>query len=138
MSEKQSASGEWPRGRKAAEWASLGVSATLVLGVASYLCYEVWRPHSEIIPVTVRPLPGEAGEVPGGYVLPVEVHNGGSNTLHHLKVRVSHRAPGGKDEEQEFTVDYLGERATRRVYVYFDRDPRPLSVTATPLNYTTD
>ena len=38
-------------------------------------------------------------------------------------------------EEQEFEIDYLGERATQKVYLYFDKHPRDLRVEAHPKSY---
>lgn len=125
-----------PTGRKVAEWVTLGASVALVLAVAGYLFREAMRDHPAAVPVTVRVLADEAREVDGRFVVPVEVTNRGERTLKGLTIQVTIRggAPGGR-EPADVTLDYLGEKARGRVYLYLDQHPRDLGVEARAYRY---
>ena len=131
--------GDQPSGpRKLAEWVSLGVSALLILALATYLVLQARRGNDPYVPAEARPLLDQVRQVGTMFILPVEITNGGRRTLRALKVEVTHQGPDGKDESQELDLDYLGERSTQKVYLYFDRHPRDLKVEAKPLHYQVD
>lgn len=123
-------------GRKLAEWVTMGVSAVLVLGVAGCLLYQALRTEPPFVPARVRVLSDQARESDGRYIVPVEVSNGGVRTLKEIKVKVTYRpAQGGGEETGDFVIDYLGGRATQKVYLYFEKHPRELKVEASPFQY---
>jgi uncharacterized protein (TIGR02588 family) len=122
-------------GRRLAEWVTLGVSAVLVAGVAGFLLYGALQEQPPFVPVDVRVLTELAREDGGRYIVPVELRNRGRRTVKDLQVRVRYESAGGGKESGDFTVDYLGDRATQKVYLYFDRHPRDLRVDATPFAY---
>jgi uncharacterized protein (TIGR02588 family) len=125
-----------PTRRKFAEWVTLGVSVVLVLAVAAYLFLEAVKEHPAAVPVTVRVLTEEVQEVEGTFVVPVEVMNRGERTLKELTIKVTFAGGStGGQEPGDITIDYLGEKAKERVYLYLDVHPRELRIAARPLSY---
>lgn len=127
-----------PAGRKLAEWVTLTLSALLVLGVAAYLVYEALRETAPFASVEVQVRTERAQQKGGRYIVPVEVRNGGRQTLKDLKLEVTYRWADGAAERGDVLIDYLGERSSHTVYLYFDRAPEDLQVTATPFAYQLD
>jgi uncharacterized protein (TIGR02588 family) len=124
-----------PAARKLAEWVTMGLSVLVVAGVAGVLGYQATREKHAFVPAEMTPLLEEVREVNGQYILPLEVKNRGRRTLHGFKARVTSHPAQGPPEEREFEIDYLGEGATQKTYLYFDRHPRDLRVRAQPLGY---
>ena len=122
-------------GRKLAEWVTMGLSVVLVLGTVGYLVYLGLRGDPPLVPVQITVLADQSREKAGRYVVPVEVRNQGQRTLKNLKVRLSQRTAGGREEAGDLTIDYLGERATATVYVYLNKDPREQPLEVEPSNY---
>lgn len=127
--------GQRPPERKLAEWVTMGVSAALVLGVAGFLVHQVTLERTPFVAVEVRPLLEEAREEQGRYILPVEVKNRGHHTLQDFEGQVVYRSPEGERETRTFKIDYLGEQSEQKVYFYFERPPREISVEARPHSY---
>ncbi len=121
--------------RRLAEWISLGVSVVLLVATASYLVVQGLRGQSAFVPVTVTVLENEAATVASQYILPIEVHNLGQQTIRAFTGEISIPLSDDETESHEFTIDYLGVRAREKVYVYFDHDPRCRDVRAKPLTY---
>ena len=123
------------RVRTLAEWVSLGISALLILALAGYLLRESGRGDTPYVRTEVRPLLDQVRQEGSTFILPVEITNGGRRMLRALKVEVTYQGPDGKEESRELDIDYLGERSSQTVYLYFDRHPRDLKVEAKPLHY---
>lgn len=124
-----------PQGRALAEWVSLGISALLLLGITAFLVYEGLREPPPFIPAEVRPLVEEARRVGGQYVLPIEVRNEGDRAFRSLEIEATYRGPDGREETQEMTLDYLGERSSEKLYLYMDQDPRATPVRTRAAHY---
>ena len=124
--------------RRAAEWVSLGISVALICLTAGYLVYDGLRSRSPVVPVDVRVELDRAVDTGGRYVLPLLVRNLGQRTLRDVRVEVSHQSDGAARQTQDFDIDYLGERAEQRIFVYLEEDPRTLSVEARAMQYRLD
>ncbi len=122
-------------GRKLAEWLTLGLSATLVLGVAAFLLYSALQDHPRFVPLEVRVLIEDARESGGHFIVPVEVRNLGRRSLKEITVRFSHASADGTQESGDFVVDHLGEGASHQAYLYLDQDPRAAKPDATASDY---
>ena len=133
--EEDSGAKDRPAGRKLAEWVTMGVSLLVVAGVAGVLGYQATREKHAFVPAEMTPLLEEVREVKGQYILPIEVTNRGGRTLQGFKARVTSHPAQGPAEDRDFEIDYLGEGATQKIYLYFDRHPRDLRVRAQPLGY---
>ena len=127
---------ERPTRRKVAEWVTLCASILLIASVAGYLVYDLLRPQRPTVPVEVRVLTDQARAEGDLYVVPMEVHNRGSRTLSDLKVLVNWQSRGGGEtKRQDVTIQYLGEGASTKAYLYFDQHPRELHINAQPFGY---
>ena len=132
MSQQQN---ERPAGRKIAEWFTLGTSIVIVLAVTGYLFVEAIKEHPPVVPFEMRVLIHEARATEGGFVVPLVVTNRGERTVKELNIRVTTNAGGDKEDTEDVTIDYLGEKASERVYLIFDRDPAALRPQARPVSY---
>ena len=132
MSKQQS---ERPAGRKLAEWITLGTSIVIVLAVAGYLLVEAMREHPPVVPFAMRVLSDEARATESGFVVPLVVTNRGEQTVKELVIRVTTNAGSDKERFEEVTIDYLGEKASERVYLVFDHDPAVSKPLARALSY---
>ena len=122
--------------RKFAEWVSLALSAVIIVILAGYLLFEAVTGSGPIVPAEARVRLDQISHAGERYVVPVEVSNRGERTMRDAKVEVTHRtAQQMPSETQDFTIDYLAERSSQTVYLYFDRDPAQLDVRATVLHY---
>lgn len=128
------------RRRRLAEWLSLGASVLLIAALAGYLVFEAVRSRSPFVPVEVRIELDRAQRSAGRFILPVTVRNHGNHTLRDVRVVIEHRAASGDGEMQshDFDIDYLGERAEQRLFVYLDEDPRTLTIEARAAQYRLD
>lgn len=137
MSERNT--GEMPEvgavGRRVAEWITLSVSTLLILGIAGYLVYEMTRSGGPHVTVEARVLFAEVRHEGGRHILPIEIENPGRRTLRDVQIEVRLRPPNGPRETRELTIDYLGEKARQKVYLYLDWPPKPGSVRVAPLLY---
>ena len=71
--------------------------------------------------------------------MPVTVKNLGDHTLRDLRISIDHQRPGGGEKQtQDFDIDYLGERAEQRIFIYLDEDPRTLTIEARAVQYRLD
>ncbi|HVL40452.1 MAG TPA: hypothetical protein VM328_13765 [Fimbriimonadaceae bacterium] len=103
------------------EWTVFGVSAALILAMASWLVYD-WR-----TPKTDRPLlrielgePISDGDV---HSVPVTMRNEGDVTAESVTVLVTLTARGGKEEQAELQVPFIPRRSVRNGWVHFHSDP---------------
>jgi uncharacterized protein (TIGR02588 family) len=133
--EGRGAHGGRTAGRLVAEWVTMGISAAIILGVAGFLVWQGMNQESVFVPAEVKVRLDQTVERGGRYVVPVVVENLGRRTLKDFKVRVSFKAESGERESDDLVVDFLGERATEVLYVYFERDPRELGVEARVFSY---
>ena len=122
--------------RKFAEWVSLAVSIVIIVTLAGYLLYEAVTGGGPIVPAEARVRLDQVSRAGERYVVPVEVSNRGERTMRDAKVEVTHKpSPDMPPQTQDFTIDYLAERSSQTIYIYFDRDPAQLDVRATVLHY---
>jgi uncharacterized protein (TIGR02588 family) len=129
--------GERPAGRRLAEWFTLGISTLLVVAVAGILAYEAMRGDSPFVPISVEVMKDEAVKVGQQYVVPVQVQNRGAKTVRDLTLRVKQN--GGREQDgHELRIDYLGEGAEQRVYVYLQSDPREEKLEVRAVAYQVD
>jgi uncharacterized protein (TIGR02588 family) len=129
--------------RRLAEWVSLGVSVVLIVAVSGYLVYDGVRSRSPFVPVEVRIELDRSQQRAGRHIVPVSVKNLGEHTLRDLRVTVAHRPRNGGDargekQSQDFDIDYLGERAEQRIFIYLDEDPATLTIEARATQYRLD
>ena len=127
-----------PVQRKLAEWITLSASILIVALVAAYLIYDSTRPQQPSVPIEVRVQTAQAREEGGRYIVPVEVRNHGDRTVNALKIQVTWITPNGQPTESDFTIDYLGERASKTAYLHLDHPPDQLKLTARPFTYQLD
>jgi uncharacterized protein (TIGR02588 family) len=118
-------------GRKLAEWITLAISVVIVGGVAVYLIYQSTQDHPPQVPARVELKLDELVQQNGQYIVPVEVTNNGRRTIQDFTGTLTQ--PSVKD--REFKIDFLGERASQKVYFYFDQDPRQLQLAAQAASY---
>jgi|GEM_PF-3151722 len=116
----------------------MAISAVLVLATAGYLIYRATREQVEAVPVRIAARVDESQAVEGGYVLPVDVQNLGDHTIHQFRGQVSWQDEAGYQQQREIEIDYIGERATQRVYLIVPDNPRRLQIAATPHSYLLD
>ena len=128
------------RRRRLAEWVSLGISVLLIAALAGYLVLEAVRSRSPYVPVEVRIELDQAHRTAGRFILPVTVKNLGNHTLRDVRVVIALRpgSGGGENKSQDFDIDYLGERAEQRLFVYLDEDPQTLTIEARAAQYRLD
>ena len=127
--------------RKLAEWVTLSASIILVAAVAVFLIYQSTRPQTQAVPVEVRVKVEQAKLEAGRYIVPIEVHNRGTQTVSNLKIQVrpspagEARDAGDAGGQNDLLIDYLPANLSQTLYLYFDRDPRQLKIEAQPVAY---
>ena len=134
MNEEHAARGP----RRLAEWVSFAVSLALVLGVVAHLLWRMREPVTEVVSARVTPQLAQVSEQSGRFVLPLAIENPGARTVRDLQVRVNYRGARGATESMELLIDSVGQSSEQLVYIYFDDDPRSLSVRAEPISYRVD
>lgn len=134
MSEEQASRGP----RRLAEWVSFAVSLALVLGVVAHLLWRMREPVTEAVSARVTPQLAQVSEQSGRFVLPLAIENPGARTVRDLQVRIEYRGARGATESMELLIDYVGQASEQLVYIYFEDDPRSLSVRAEPISYRLD
>ena len=134
--DERSESGKSAASRRLAEWVSLGISALLIASTVTYLIVQGLRGQSEFVPLAIDIVDDGISQVADQYIVPIEVHNRGQQTIRSFTGEI--RLGGAEGESHEFTIDYLGVRATEKVYVYLHRDPRSEDVRVTALTYQVD
>jgi hypothetical protein len=65
------------------------------------------------------------------------------STKRDLRVTIGHRRAGaggggGETQSQDFDIDYVGERAEQRIFIYLGEDPRTLTIDARATQYRLD
>ena len=120
--------------RLVAEWVSLGISLLLILGLSAYLVREGLSGKTELT-VQIRPVWDEIQRAHGRFVVPIEIRNAGPRTMRELKIGISYLDADGEKQEQEASIDYLGEKSHTRVFIFTPTDPRRARLEAIPLLY---
>jgi uncharacterized protein (TIGR02588 family) len=115
------------------EWLVFGVGALLVSTTVGYLAYDA---------IAVTPSPpslearlGEPVPSPGGFSVPVVVHNCGTQAAASVVVRVEKRSSDGDTESAELTLDMLPGEASREGTVVFSGDPGSAELSALPVSF---
>ena len=122
-------------GRSTAEWTTLGISITVVLGILGLITYLYvsggGEPPSIMVETKIRELRSEAN----GYYLPVEVVNEGDRTAEEVRVEAELDTGTGQPETAEITVTFLagGERVTGTFI--FSEDPSAGDLTVQAVSY---
>ena len=130
--------GKEHRGRKLAEWVSLGLSLLLILGIGGYLLTEALRTGEPFVVAEAHLQHDRTVKKGETYILPMEVRNMGEHALRELKVQVTYTPPGGEEETRDIDVTYLGASSSQTMYLYFKDDPKTLNIKAEPLVYNLD
>jgi uncharacterized protein (TIGR02588 family) len=110
-------------GRSAAEWASLGISIAIILGVVGLVLYEQLTRRDDPAMVEVRPDLAGVRHAGATYYLPLEIANTGGETAEDVTVAVELTPPGGEPEQAEVTIRFLAGGASQRATVAFQSDP---------------
>lgn len=118
------AGGEEPRpGRSAAEWASLGISLTIVLILVGLMSFQQFAGGSRPPTIEGTPRMERVRRAGDAYYVPVEIANRGDLTAEDVRVRLSHASDGGRQQSSELHLDYLAGGAIAKGTVVFGEDP---------------
>ncbi|MBW3623537.1 MAG: hypothetical protein KY468_09030 [Armatimonadetes bacterium] len=126
------------KGRKLAEWISLGISVLLIAWIAGFLLFEAMQADGPHVLAEAKLLFDKMERKENTYILPMEVSNKGEHAIRSLRIQVTYDPPDGKEESRDVTLDYLGEGSTQEMYLYFQHDPKTLNVKADPQYYNLD
>ena len=110
--------------RSTAEWITLGVSLSIVLGLLGLLTYLSFRGSEEPVRIEVQAQLDSVREEGGVFYLPVEITNRGDTTASGVQVELSLSDSQGNQQSSSFTVQFLPGRAAARGEAVFTIDPR--------------
>ena len=121
--------------RSTAEWTTLGISITIVLGILGLITYLYISGGGERPNIAVDAKFEELRSEPSGYYLPVEVINEGDRTAEDVRVEVELDSSNGQPETSEISVMFLagGERMTGTFI--FEEDPTQGELTIRAISY---
>ena len=117
--------------RKLAEWVTLLTSVVVIVALIAYLVHDALTPASPYVEILARPSYGEVSRAGNRYVLPIDVESRADRAVTRVNIRIT--VAGAPVEDVE--IQYLGKRATTRIYRYFDQDPRTLRIEIAPTHY---
>lgn len=122
-------------GRSTAEWTTLGISITIVLGILGLITYLYVSGGGAPPRITVETKIEELRTEANGYYLPVEVINEGDRTAEEVRVEAELDSGTGQAETAEITVTFLagGERVSGTFI--FSEDPRAGDLTVQAISY---
>lgn len=123
------------RSTSAAEWVTLGISATIVLGLLALTTHFYVVASTDPVMVEVEPRPAEVYQAGERYYLPVTVHNRGGETGEEVRVRVTLTGATGRQETADLMVQFLAGGSMTRAVVVFASDPREGQIEAGVVSY---
>ena len=123
--------------RARVEWATLLVSAALLLAVVAVLTHAQLTAGDPAPHIEVRADVAAARRDGETYLLTVHVHNRGRAGARDVQLRVS-PAPGGSDEAVDLTLDVLPPGASETAVVVLRSDPARTPVEARVVSYLSD
>jgi uncharacterized protein (TIGR02588 family) len=110
-------------GRTVAEWTTLSISVSLILGLIALVTYVSISGGNQPPSVEVRPLVQEMRHEGETYYLPVAVTNRGGRTAEEVMVMAELVAGEGPPETAEFALDFLAGGETTEGTTVFATDP---------------
>lgn len=121
--------------RSTAEWVTLGVSLAAVLAVVGLVVFLYIRGETRPPTIAVEPSMENIRQGTGGYYLPVDVTNGGDQTVEDVRIEAELVTGSGHPQTLEFSIQYLagGEHA-QGTFVFQD-DPRQGELTIGAISY---
>ena len=121
------------------EWATLLVSAALLLLVAGLLTYAHFAEGERAPALEARAAVDEARRDGEAFHLPVHVHNRGRAGARDVQVRVEFTRPtGASDESIDLTLDLLPPGANETAVVVLRSNPARVPIEARVVSYLTD
>jgi uncharacterized protein (TIGR02588 family) len=110
------------RRRSVAEWTTLAISLTIIVGLVALVTYVSITGGNEPPIVEARPLAAEVRHEGDAYYLPVAVTNRGGRTAEQVLIQAE-LAGDGSSETSEFTIDFLAGGETTEGTAVFAKDP---------------
>ena len=122
------------------EWATLIVSAALLLGVAAILVHAhiTAGDPAPLIETRVDTASARREDGTDTFHVPVLVHNRGRAGARDIQVRVAPVRPGGGGDTVDLTLDVLPPGASETAVVVLRGDPTRIPVEARVASYLTD
>ena len=109
--------------RSAAEWTTLAISISIILGLVILVTYVSVTGGNEPPIIEMRPLLAEVRHAGNSYYLPVAVTNRGGRTAEQVLVQVELTGGDESSETSEFTFDFLASGETADGTAVFATDP---------------
>lgn len=115
------------------EWIAAGIGGFLVFGAVGFMLHEaVTLPDTPPrIEITIDSIVAQ----PSGYLVRVRAHNRGYSTAAALEIEGELVADTGIVQTSRTTIDYVPERGSRTAGLFFDHDPRILTLRLRPVGY---
>jgi len=118
----------------AAEWVTLGISSTIVIGLIALTTYFYMIASTDPVMVEVEPRPAEVYQAGDRFYLPITVRNRGGETGEEVRVRVTLTGAAGR-QEADLMFQFLAGGGTTRAVVAFASDPRQGQIEAGVVSY---
>lgn len=131
--DRQSRGGQQDGGRSPAEWATLVVSAGILLLLIGLVTYQYLTESGQPPRIQTAPQLRAVRQEDGAYYLPVRVTNTGGEAARDVRVRVS--LDGGR-EAPEFSIDSLASGETVEGVVVTDVEPSQGSIAVDIISFT--
>jgi uncharacterized protein (TIGR02588 family) len=111
------------RRRSVAEWTTLAISLTIIVGLVALVTYVSITGGNDPPIVEARPLPAEVRHEGDAYYLPVAVTNRGGRTAEQVLIQAELTGSDESPETSEFTIDFLAGGETTEGTAVFAKDP---------------
>ncbi|MDQ4061153.1 MAG: TIGR02588 family protein [Pseudomonadota bacterium] len=108
------------------EWVASGIGLVLATGTIGYMSWQAFRADDAPPAVVVRMeriVPGGAG-----YTVEIRAANRGDATAAQVRIEGELKRDGQTVETSETTFDYVPGRSERKGGLFFNQDPRPLTL----------
>jgi uncharacterized protein (TIGR02588 family) len=109
--------------RSVAEWVSLGISLGILLILLGLVFYTYLRNGDQPPIIDIQPQIIELRNESGGYYLPIDVTNTGSQTAQEITVQITLSVENASIESMSFSLPFLGGGESARGVVVFQQDP---------------
>lgn len=115
------------------EWLVFASGALLVSATVGYLAYDALAVTPSPPRLEVRL--GDPVASPGGFSVPVMVHNRGTKAAETVLIRVERKSDDGQTDAAELTLDFVPGNASREGAAIFSGDPRSGELSAQPVSF---